>query len=273
MSAAWLLPELTTVALCWRLDRRDGVAIGFTGHDRDLSIDGLLYRAAPGMTPSAISLSSGFEVDTLDVTGALTSDLIRDEDLAAGRWDGARCRLFAVDWTDPDSGAVLLVRGELGDVSIRDGAFSAELRGPTALLEKPASEQTSPECRAALGDRRCRVDLAPHMRIAVVTTIEADDRVVVDAVEPSANAYGYGRITWLDGPNGGMTGLIAASDGAVLRLADPPAFPVEAGTRVRLTEGCDRALATCRDRFANAVNFRGEPFLPGNDLLTRYPGA
>ncbi|MEO0871962.1 MAG: phage BR0599 family protein, partial [Pseudomonadota bacterium] len=24
------------------------------------------------------------------------------------------------------------------------------------------------------------------------------------------------------------------------------------------------------DRFGNAHNFRGEPFLPGNDLLARY---
>jgi uncharacterized phage protein (TIGR02218 family) len=38
-------------------------------------------------------------------------------------------------------------------------------------------------------------------------------------------------------------------------------------------EGCDKRLETCRDRFANTLNFRGEPHLPGNDLLTRYPGS
>jgi len=58
---AWLQPELTCVALCWRLDRRDGVMMGFTSHDRGLAIDGLDYRAAPGMLPSAISLSDGFD--------------------------------------------------------------------------------------------------------------------------------------------------------------------------------------------------------------------
>ena len=50
--AAWLDPELTSIALCWRLDRRDGVALGFTTHDRDLLIGGLTYRTAPGMLPS-----------------------------------------------------------------------------------------------------------------------------------------------------------------------------------------------------------------------------
>ena len=35
-------------------------------------------------------------------------------------------------------------------------------------------------------------------------------------------------------------------------------------------EGCDRTLETCQARFGNAVNFQGEPFLPGNDQLARY---
>lgn len=97
--------------------------------------------------------------NTLDVSGALTSDAITGDDLAAGRWDGAQVRLFAVDWTQPDAGSLALARGELGDVGLLDGAFTAELRGPTALLERPAIEHTSPECRAELGDKRCRVDL------------------------------------------------------------------------------------------------------------------
>lgn len=37
--------------------------------------------------------------------------------------------------------------------------------------------------------------------------------------------------------------------------------------------GCDRQLATCRDRFANVVNFRGFPHIPGNDFVLRYPKA
>ena len=42
---------------------------------------------------------------------------------------------------------------------------------------------------------------------------------------------------------------------------------------VAIVEGCDKRLATCSERFVNAANFRGEPHLPGMDLLTRYPGA
>jgi uncharacterized phage protein (TIGR02218 family) len=268
MSIAWLQPELTTMALCWRLDRTDGVTIGFTAHDRDLVIDGVVYRSSPGMVPSAIRQSDGFDVDTLDVDGALTHDAITADDLAAGRWDGAALTLFAVDWTDP-SDPFVVARGEIGDVSIKDEAFTAELRGPTALLERPVVEQTSPDCRAALGDRRCRVDLAPLTRLAHVVAV-ADETLTLDVAEPTANAYGYGRLRWLDGDNAALSAPIAGSASMTVTLRDPPAFAIEPGALVELTQGCDRRLETCRTRFANAANFRGEPYLPGNDLLTRY---
>src|SRR5579875_852094 len=96
---SWLDGEVTTLALCWRIERRDGVAIGLTDHDRDLTVDGLVHRAAPGMTPSAIKRSDGLDADTMDIAGALTSGAIAEADLLAGRWDGARVVLFAVDWS------------------------------------------------------------------------------------------------------------------------------------------------------------------------------
>lgn len=263
--------DLTTMAICWRLDRRDGVAMGFTSHDRDLEIGGLAYRATPGMLPSAIGRSDGFDADTMDVSGALSSAAISVGDLEAGRWDGAAVRVFAVDWEAPDD-VVHLARGELGAVEMRDGAFTAELRGPTAALERAVVEETSPECRASLGDRRCRVDLAARRRFARV--VETDGEVLtLDAVEPTANAYGYGVLRWLTGGNSGLTAMILSSDGDAVTLRDPPAGPVAAGDLAELIEGCDRRFATCAGRFANALNFRGEPHLPGNDLLTRYAGG
>ncbi len=157
-------------------------------------------------------------------------------------------------------------------MGIRDGAFTAELMGPTAALDVPVVEETSPQCRASLGDKRCRVDMGARIGFARVVAASGTE-VTLDASEPGTNAYGQGRLWWLDGPNSGLTGLIAASSGTTLTLREPPAFAPAAGTLVRLRQGCDRTIATCRDRFANAANFRGEPYLPGNDLLIRYPGA
>jgi uncharacterized phage protein (TIGR02218 family) len=262
--------DLTSLAFCWRVERRDGICLGFTSHDRDLVIGGLIYRAAPGMLPSAISVSDDFDASTLDVSGALTSDAISEADLAAGRWDRAAVSLFMTDWEDPDGERLPLARGELGDVTVKANGFEAELRGPAALLERAVAEQTSPECRAGLGDRRCRVDMAGRAR---VTRVAAAAEAVVVVAEACGPAFAFGRLRWIGGANSGLESLIAASDGPELILREPPPFAIGVGDLVEIQEGCDKSFATCTGRFANAGNFRGEPHLPGMDLLTRYPGA
>ncbi len=89
-----------------------------------------------------------------------------------------------------------------------------------------------------------------------------------------ANGFAYGRLRWLDGANGGLVAEIGASAGDVLTLGKRCGpFAVEAGVRVMLAEGCDRRLETCAGRFGNAMDFRASRICPGNDLLTRYPGA
>lgn len=261
---------LATLAFCWRLERRDGVTIGLTSHDRDLEIGQVRYRAAPGMTPSAVRSGIGAEGSDADVEGALVADAISEGDLAAGRWDGAALELRLTEWEAPGALWLLLARGEIGAVTRKAGAFSAELLGAMAALKAPVAPSTSPDCRAALGDRQCRVDLAGRRRVMAVGTVE-DGTVSVPGL--SAGAYAFGTLRWLTGANGGIVQAVLDNDGDGVVLADPPPFAVEAGTLALLTEGCDRQLRTCAERFGNAVNFRGEPYLPGTDLLTRYPGA
>ena len=50
-----------------------------------------------------------------------------------------------------------------------------------------------------------------------------------------------------------------------IELWEPLRAPIAAGDRLRLQAGCDKRFATCRDKFANLVNFQGFPDLPGDD--------
>lgn len=267
-----LAQELVTLAFCWRLERRDGVALGLTSHDRDLTVGGFPYRAAPGLVPSAVRSGIGLDAENMDLQGILGGRALRADDLRSGRWDGAALWLHLTEWSAPGSLWLELMRGELGAVERRDGAFSAELRAVQAALEQAVVPETSPGCRARLGDRACRVDLALHGKLVRVDAMDGEDASVEGGgLEPGA--YAFGRLRWLEGANCGLVQAVLGNDARGLSLDDPPAFPVAPGTRAWLIEGCDKRLATCRTRFANAVNFRGEPYLPGSDLLTRYPGA
>lgn len=267
----WLREELVTLAWCWRLSRRDGIVIGLTSHDRDLVIDGVPYRAAPGMKPSAIETSASLDAATMDLEGAVTSDAIAAADLDAGRWDGADLMLFVTDWTACETAPVTVASGWLGAVERRGAAFTAELQGVTRILDGPACPATSPSCRAMLGDPACRVDLAPrthHRRV-----VAAVGRAVTLDVPLAPGTAAFGELTWLEGAVCGLASPVIAEEGTVLTLAEMPPEMPPLPLRVRLVEGCDKQLATCSARFSNALNFRGEAHLPGNDLLTRYPGG
>ena len=77
---------------------------------------------------------------------------------------------------------------------------------------------------------------------------------------PGAFAEGLftgGRLAWTSGANGGAAADVRLQAGARLELWEAPARPVAPGDTFRLTAGCDKHLATCRDRFANAINFQG----------------
>ena len=83
----------------------------------------------------------------------------------------------------------------------------------------------------------------------------------------------FGRLRYLDGPNCGLSTTVVECNGSNLRMRELAAGEILPGDRIELREGCDKRFATCCARFGNAANFRGEPHVPGNDLLTRYPGA
>ena len=267
---AALTAELTSLAICWKIVRRDGIALGFTTHDLTLMVAGMQYDSAPGMAPSAVVANDDLEIDVMEVAGALSADAITARDLGEGRYDGAVVRLFMVDWRDPDAGQHVLARGTLGTISVGtgpDGGFAASLHGPTAILKATRIETYSPECRAALGDWRCRVSMRGRSVRGVVSSVDGG-WIRVDGIDGSYFLAGHLRV--LDGVSAGIERDIIAVDGALLRLDEE--IEMAAGALVEIWQGCDKAFSTCRDRFGNALNFRGEPHVPGGDVLTRFGG-
>lgn len=272
MSRIWFSAELETVATFWRVLRRDGVTLGFLTHDRDLWFDGVLHRAAPGLTPSAIRRSADLQPDSAEVEGALSHAAIAAADLRLGRYDHARIVVGLVDWETLHRSVVY--RGAVQGLAEEAGRFTAELASRKADLQVDPVPRTSPTCRAEFCGPGCTLSPVGFDHVAVLTSHDlVADTVTFAAIAP-ANFLG-GTLRWLDGTYGGLRAGIAGVSGAALVLDQPLDLVLSAGTRAILREGCDRTLATCAARFGNAVNFQGEPFLPGNDQISRYasPGG
>lgn len=259
--------ELDNVATFWRIYRRDGVALGFTSHDRGLSFGGITHRAAPGMVPAAIRLTADLANDSAEVEGALSHDTICEADLRAGLFDEAAIEIGAVDWQTLEH-HVLYV-GEIGMIEDDGRGFSAALQSAKHLLERDLVPRTSPTCRAAFCGPGCGLSATKFTSLMTLAEIDLDFNRVRFAGIDGAN-YTDGVLRFRDGPQTGFSFGIVGTDGEWLMLDRPLAGATAIGTAAELREGCDHTISTCAERFGNSHNFRGEPFLPGNDMLTRY---
>lgn len=278
--AAHVAGEATTLCRCWSLTRRDGMVLGFTDHDRDLSFGGILFRAHAGLEAAEASSELGFATGGGEVLGALATSGLNEGDLSRGAYDDARVALWLVNWAEP-SQRTLLETGFVGEVKRSDSNFTAEIRGLGKAFDEEHGRLYTASCSADLGDARCGV--MPSSSAATVAA--TDGRLSIIAPALSGYTDGYltgGRLVFTSGSNAGFATEIRshrAGDGTVaLQLWQAAPQPITLGDSFTALAGCDKRFSTCRDKFGNGINFRGFPHLPGNDFIiagvgTGNPGA
>lgn len=264
----------TTVCRCWSITRKDAVVLGFTDHDVDILFDGTVFRASSGLTARALEQTTGLAVDNSEAVGILSDDAINDADLVAGRYDAADVRCWLVNWTNVEE-RLLLFRGSMGEVTRAGGSFRAELRGLAEVLNRPQGRVFQPACDAALGDARCKLDLATLRIEATVTAVDGGRGLAVSGSSEASDWFTLGEVEVLTGAAAGLSARIRKDVSfpgyRLLDLwQDLPIRPA-VGDRLRLTAGCDRMASRCRSKFGNFANFRGFPHIPGDDWLASYP--
>lgn len=267
----------STLCHAWAVTRRDRVGMGFTDHDLPLAFEGIEFRAETGLSALALQQSTGLSVDNTEALGALSDAAISAADIEAGRYDGAEVRAWLVNWRDVAQ-RVLLFRAHIGEMRRAGGAFEAELRGLTEVLNHPGGRVWQKPCGAVLGDAACKVDLsAPDFSVEAAVAAVSERRVFhfKGLDDLAAGWFRFGRLVVLDGAAVGLSGPIKqdrfADRERVVELWHPLRAGVAAGDRIRLLAGCDKRAETCRFKFNNFLNFQGFPDIPGDDWSLTDP--
>jgi uncharacterized phage protein (TIGR02218 family) len=252
--------------------------LGFTDHDRDLQFNATAFRANAGLSASQVESNVGFSPGTSEAAGALQADTLTESDLSNGVYDGASVETWLVDWSDV-ADRVLLDEATIGEVRRGEFAFSAELRSGAHIFDQQQGRAYQRGCSADLGDARCKVNLSAPGLNATGTVFSSEGGAIV-ADMTGAFAEGFfvgGSLTFSTGANAGARFTVNShrQDGAraSFGLWSAPAGAILAGEAIAVTAGCDKAPSTCQTKFANIVNFRGFPHMPGNDRVIAYPST
>lgn len=287
----------TRLCTCWLLTRLDGQSIRSTDHDQPVTVltgDPLAavvgtYQARTGITGSSVRATDDLAVNNLEIAGQITApgfvvDHLSVADIEAGLFDGAEIIIFQCRWDEPDDGQIILARGHLGDLRrTAEGAYSAEMRGLTQKLSQIRVRTYAPTCDAELGDARCGVDLDALTITGTVDTVTSRRAFATMLAFIASNnpqgTYNGGRITFTSGANTGYSRELRSDSGSLspqpdeqvtgaLILFEPMPADVAPGDTFTLAPGCDKLRATCREKFANVVNFRGYgALIPGQDAF------
>lgn len=267
--------ELTTLAYMVKITCASGDVIGLTSHDRDLLLDGVVYKADGALSSVGIVSSASDTSDQqIEVSGVLDSDLLSEDDIVVGRFDNARIDMFMCNWDDLEQGVLHLRRGWLGDIVMHDGAYRASFLPFDELLNKTVGETYTPECRFDLGDERCGVDCELYKVTGSVTSVVDRRRFVDTECGEASDYYTDAKLTWVSGGNVGVSAEVSHWDDVAQEFTFWLALPheIKIGDAYEIVAGCDKRFATCKARFGNGGSFGGFPHLPGIGKILQYPG-
>jgi len=246
-----------SICTCVRIKQRSGAVLAFTQHDADITIDDIIYKAKSGVMRSTVESDSLLSVDNLDIESIIDSDLIKEEDILAGFYDYAEVNVILVDFENLCE--IKNIRtGWLGEISVENGKFYTEIRGLNQAYDQTLCQTYSPQCRAKLGDNKCKILLSNYSVDSSVVSC-SDGKVILNDTLPD-RVYNNGILEILK--NGKKFEIFSNKGNEVFLLGDDLISCFEVGDQVVLYQGCDGNIGTCINKFDNAINFRGEPFIP-----------
>lgn len=270
--------ETTTLCRCWILETVSNDKLGFTDHDEDIILQGVLCEKDAGIEQSGVEERLGLNSDASEVSGALLSDFITKEDIETGKYDNARISTYIVNWCSPNDyflDDVSLV----GEISQEDGYYKMELRGLASELDQTKGNHFIKNCQADLGDERCSLSLIKPEFSGVGQIINPRSSLIfwVGGLEEFENGwFRGGHLTWRTGQNTGrkieLTEHIKSNGVVIIHLWQPMPFEVRESDGFSIQVGCDKSFATCSQKFSNTLNFRGFPHMPGNAFALGYAG-
>ena len=199
---AELKSQSSRIDVGWLIIRKDNARFAFTSSDIPFTYNGDVYSPTNGFNPSAVVSKSNFSVDNLECQ-VLENSAITDSDLRSGLWDLAQVNIFWICRYHPEWGVVPLRSGWLGEIVIKEGEWTTQLRSLFEQLQQPFGYFYSLQCMAQLGDARCKVKLSvptwqpnTSYRNGLLT-----DAAVGDIVQPT-HPNGFWYVAQYTGYNG-----------------------------------------------------------------------
>lgn len=263
-----LSKEVTTLAKFILITCKGESVIALTSFDKEFEYDGNIYK--PYLSAGILKDETNFSINTKEnILSVFDSDLITEEQLINGKLDSADIEIFLLNYESPEDEKLILKKGFISKIIHDDNKFIIEISGYSSLLKNKITQNFSPNCRAKLGDSKCKINIEDFTFAGSVTAVISRS-IFKDTSRNEAKSYfDKGIIKFTSGANNGIIKEVLEYGDDEIKTLTPFPNDIETGDTYEIIAGCDKNLSTCIAKFNNAVNFRGEPHIPGTDRIIK----
>lgn len=150
--------EVTALATCIEIKRRDGRVYRVTDHVSDLTYNGEVYSAAVPFKMGTIDSSSNLAVDNTELELFLDGTTFSSIDFRRRKFENARITIFWINIENPADGRMVARRGWFGDWTLdQHNHVKITIFGLMKILDFEVVRVYQPLCDADFGDKRCKI--------------------------------------------------------------------------------------------------------------------
>ena len=258
---------INKLATCWRIFLNEGRLLLFTDSDQDIVLDGELYKSGAYFIPSSIISSNELGQDNFTISGIIDGKFITEEGLLAGDLSNSYIEVFLINLANRFEEKIILKTGWLGEIKYSQQNFTAEVHSLSAKTNNIIGKCYSSSCRAELGDKFCKVNLKNYSFYGEITMI-LEDNSFIDSSRIEPDDYFYqGILIFISGNNRNHKYSVKCYKESKITIDILFDLKLEMGDKYMITIGCDKQIDSCINKFNNALNFRGEPYVPNKHML------
>jgi uncharacterized phage protein (TIGR02218 family) len=273
--------QTTTCRLLKVTRLSDGQIFGFTDHDEDITYSSQLYLSTTSFEPFNQADHSDAAASDTEMTGAF-DQIITRADVLAELWNNSTFQLLRINWDYPADGAIILMTGSFGEFEPQEFGFKVALHSLEFPLTFVGGEICGPTCRVDFGSPKCApggvlddgTTIASLVQIGTVTGTDGFSTIAASGLTDTGKPFDGGLISWATGLNTNLCVEVLHIDFGSVTISLRPWTQIAAialGDTFSLFPACDKRFETCVQSWNNAVNFQGEPHVPGPDPQLAYP--
>lgn len=242
-----------------------------TSWTKDVIYNDEHYFSANGLIPTAFESRTDATTQDMQLELLIDGNIMKLSEIKNGFYDECEVKIFLASPSMMNE-RLYMSKGTLGSYKIKDDtSVSFEYKGIFYRLEKSIGDVYKHSCRANLYDSRCKVNKESYkLQDSVGEIITTKKFTAASIISFPDGYYNFGRLVFETGLNAGVEFSIKSQVGNQIDLLLEPANPVSVSDQFTIYAGCDKSFNSCKTKFNNYLNFRGEPFIPGKEALAVY---